>query len=83
LQWRVATLAGQNDSSTLYYKLNPFTTFAVEQSQYQTTLLPNIGPAYDIAGHPATQWKDQRTEFGPIFTFWLKRRDILAARTWR
>jgi hypothetical protein len=46
-------------------------------------LLPNIGPAYDIAGHPATQWKDQRTEFGPIFTFSLKRRDILAARTWR
>jgi hypothetical protein len=56
-------------AATLYYKLNGFTTFAFEQSQYQTTLLPDIGPAYDIAGKPATKWKDQRTEFGPIFTF--------------
>jgi hypothetical protein len=56
-------------AATLYYKLNAWTTFAFEQSQYQTTLLPDIGPAYDIAGQPATKWKDQRTEFGPIFTF--------------
>jgi hypothetical protein len=54
---------------TLYYKLNPAVTFAFEQSQYQTSLLPDIGPAYDIAGTPASKWKDQRTEFGPIFTF--------------
>jgi hypothetical protein len=56
-------------AATLYYKLNAFTTFAFEQSQYQTTLLPDIGPAYSIAGQAATKWKDQRTEFGPIFTF--------------
>jgi hypothetical protein len=56
-------------AATLYYKLNPFTTFAFEQSQYQTTLLPNIGPAYDIAGQASSKWKDQRTEIGPIFTF--------------
>jgi hypothetical protein len=54
---------------TLYYKLNAWATFAFEQSQYQTTLLPDIGPAYDIAGTPASKWKDQRTECGPIFTF--------------
>lgn len=54
---------------TLYYKLNAWTTFGLEQSQYQTSLLPDIGPAYDIAGTPASKWKDQRTEFGPIFTF--------------
>jgi hypothetical protein len=57
---------------TLYYKLNAFTTFAFEQSQYQTTLLPdltNIGVTYSIAGQAANKWKDQRTEFGPIFTF--------------
>jgi|HubBroStandDraft_6_1064221.scaffolds.fasta_scaffold00005_9 hypothetical protein len=56
-------------AATIYYKLNAWTTFAFEQSQYQTTLLPDIGPAYSIAGQPATKWKDQRTEFGPIFTF--------------
>jgi len=56
-------------AATLYYKLNGATTFAFEQSQYQTTLLPDIGAAYTIAGQPATKWKDQRTEFGPIFTF--------------
>jgi hypothetical protein len=56
-------------AATLYYKLNGSTTFAFEQSQYQTTLLPDIGAAYTIAGQAATKWKDQRTEFGPIFTF--------------
>ncbi|HTW30156.1 MAG TPA: hypothetical protein VMD76_00660 [Candidatus Sulfotelmatobacter sp.] len=56
-------------AATLYYKLNNWATFAFEQSQYQTTLLPEIGAAYNIAGTPATKWKDQRTEFGPIFTF--------------
>jgi hypothetical protein len=32
-------------------------------------LLPEVGDAYTIGGHPADKWKDQRTEFGPIFTF--------------
>jgi hypothetical protein len=56
-------------AATLYYKLNTWATFAFEQSQYQTTLTPEVGPRYTIAGTPATKWKDQRTEFGPIFTF--------------
>ena len=56
-------------AATLYYKVNNWATFAFEQSQYQTTLLPDVGPLYEIAGHPSTKWKDQRTEFGPIFTF--------------
>ena len=56
-------------AATLYYKLNSWATFAFEQSQYQTTLLPEVGAAYTISGTPATKWKDQRTEFGPIFTF--------------
>jgi hypothetical protein len=29
-------------AATLYYKLNAWTTFAFEQSQYQTTLLPDL-----------------------------------------
>ena len=56
-------------AATLYYKLNAWATFAIEQSQYQTKLLPEIGNAYVIAGKPSDKWKDQRTEFGPIFTF--------------
>ncbi len=56
-------------AATLYYKVNAWATFALEQSQYQTTLTPEVGPLYTIAGTPATKWKDQRTEFGPIFTF--------------
>ena len=56
-------------AATLYYKLNNWTTFSFEQSQYQTTLLPEVGAAYTISGTPATKWKDQRSEFGPIFTF--------------
>ncbi len=56
-------------AATLYYKVNNWATFAFEQSQYQTTLTPEVGPLYTIAGTPATKWKDQRTEFGPIFTF--------------
>lgn len=56
-------------AATLYYKLNTWATFAFEQSQYQTTLTPEVGALYTIAGTPATKWKDQRTEFGPIFTF--------------
>jgi len=56
-------------AATLYYKINQWATFAFEQSQYQTTLTPEVGPLYTIAGTPATRWKDQRTEIGPIFTF--------------
>ena len=56
-------------AATVYYKLNAWTTFAFEQSQYQTSLLPDIGNAYLIAGRPSDKWKDNRTEFGPIFTF--------------
>ena len=56
-------------AATLYYKLNQWATFVFEQSQYQTTLTPEVGPLYTIAGTPATKWKDQRSEFGPVFTF--------------
>ena len=54
---------------TLYYKLNPWATFAIEQSRYGTRMLPEVGPLYDVAGKPSRVWQDQRTEFGPIFSF--------------
>ncbi len=52
---------------TLYYKLNPYCTFGFEQSVYATRLLS--GAYYTIAGQQSNEWKDHRTEFGPIFTF--------------
>jgi hypothetical protein len=54
---------------TLYYKLNPWVTFALEQSRYATHILPDFPPLYDIAGKQSHVWQDQRTEFGPIFSF--------------
>jgi hypothetical protein len=56
-------------AATIYYKINPWATFGFEQSQYQTTLTPEAGPLYSIAGQASAKWKDQRREFGPIFTF--------------
>ncbi len=56
-------------AATLYYRINQWATFVFEQSQYQTTLTPEAGPLYTIAGTPATKWKDQRSEFGPVFIF--------------
>jgi hypothetical protein len=46
--------------------------FAFEESQFQTPLLPdhtNIGVTYWITGKSDHKWKDQQTEFGPMFTF--------------
>ena len=56
-------------AATLYCRINPWATFVFEQSQYQTTLTPEAGPLSTIAGTPATKWKDQRSEFGPVFIF--------------
>jgi hypothetical protein len=56
-------------AATVYYKINQWATFVFEQSQYQTALTPEVGALYTIAGTAATKWKDQRSEFGPVFTF--------------
>ena len=63
LPLRMGTLA----AATLYYKFNPYVTFGFEQSLYSTRLIS--GANYTIAGQPSNEWKDNRTEFGPIFTF--------------
>jgi len=60
-------LMGKVFSATLYYKVNPWCTFAIEQSVYGTRLAP--GDFYSIAGAPSNLWQDHRTEFGPVFTF--------------
>jgi len=59
---------GKLFAGTLYYKLNPYVTFAFEQSIYATRIKDGL-PLYSIAGQPSNEWQDHRTEFGPIFTF--------------
>jgi len=59
---------GKMFAATLYYKANPWCTFAVEQSVYATRLEDHLN-LYDIAGVPGNEWQDHRTEFGPVFTF--------------
>jgi hypothetical protein len=58
-------------AGTLYYKLNNFVTFGLEESYYRTRAIPltatGVFPAFE--GRPNREWKDIRTEFGPIFTF--------------
>jgi hypothetical protein len=56
---------------TLYYKLNPWCTFAYEQSLYTTVAVPNAktGLFPKFGGVPSREWNDRREEFGPIFTF--------------
>jgi hypothetical protein len=71
LPLRMGTMA----AGTLYYKLNPWCSFGFEQSVYASRLEPTypIAPGvlnqYTIAGKPSNEWRDSRTEFGPIFTF--------------
>jgi hypothetical protein len=60
-------LMGKVFAATLYYKVNPWCSFAIEQSVYATRLAP--GDNYTIAGKLGNEWQDHRTEFGPVFTF--------------
>ena len=60
---------GTMGAATLYYKLNQWVTFGFEQSRYASHILPEVPPLYDIAGKQSHIWQNQRTEFGPIFTF--------------
>jgi hypothetical protein len=59
---------GKMFAATLYYKVNPWCTFAIEQSNYATRLQDHLN-LYDIAGVLGNEWEDNRTEFGPVFTF--------------
>src|SRR5258706_4774574 len=55
---------------TLYYKLNNWVTFGFEQSLFQTHAVPgSTGVLPLFSGVPSRNWRDLRTEAGPIFTF--------------
>jgi hypothetical protein len=53
---------------TLYYKLNSWCQFGLEQSVFASRIADGAD-AYVIKGIPSNEWQDHRTEAGPIFTF--------------
>jgi hypothetical protein len=55
--------------ATLFYKINPWCTFAFEQTHYGSRVIPELGGFWTIAGATSRIWQDQREEFGPVFTF--------------
>lgn len=64
-------MKGDLFSGQLQYKLNNWVTFAAEESLYRTRALPltATGQFPLFQGRPTREWKDIRTEIGPIFTF--------------
>jgi hypothetical protein len=62
---------GDVAAGTLQYKLNSFVTFVAEESLYRTRAIPltSTGNFPLFEGRPMREWKDFRSEFGPIFSF--------------
>jgi hypothetical protein len=58
-------------AGTLNYKLNNFVTFVLEESYYRIRAVPLTasGTFPLFQGLPNREWKDFRTEFGPIISF--------------
>lgn len=58
-------------AGTLQYKLNNFVSFTAEESLYRTRAIANpttgLFPLFE--GRPMREWKDFRTEIGPVFSF--------------
>lgn len=65
---------GKMGAATLYHKFNAWCSLGFEQSNYATRLKDGaagyvIGTNANGTPKTSNEWKDQRTEFGPIFTF--------------
>jgi hypothetical protein len=58
-------------AATLYYKLNKFVSFVLEESYLRTRAIPltATGALPLFQGRPNREWKDFRSEFGPYFSF--------------
>ncbi len=56
---------------TVFYKMNPWVQFGLEESHYASYAVPNTSGVCTtkIAGLPNCTSVDWRTEFGPVFTF--------------
>ncbi|HLJ88909.1 MAG TPA: hypothetical protein VKZ53_18970 [Candidatus Angelobacter sp.] len=64
-------MKGDMLAGTIYYKLNPWLTFAAEESLYRTRAIPltATGQFPLFQGRPMRELNDVRTEIGPLFTF--------------
>jgi hypothetical protein len=61
---------GDLGAGTLQYKLNSWVTFVAEESLYRTRATPLATGNFPLfEGRPMREWKDFRSEFGPILTF--------------
>jgi hypothetical protein len=62
---------GDMGAGTLQYKLNSWLAFVAEESLYRTRATPlNATGNFPLfQGRPMREWKDFRSEFGPILTF--------------
>ena len=61
---------GDLAAGTLQYKLNNYVTFVVEESLYRTRALPNAAGLLPLfEGRQMREWKDFRSEIGPVITF--------------
>lgn len=58
-------------AGSIQYKMNSYLTFVVEESLYRTRALPltATGLFPSFAGRPTREWKDFRSEIGPLFSF--------------
>jgi len=62
---------GDLAAGTIQYKMNNYLTFVVEESLYRTRAIPltATGLFPSFAGRPMREWRDFRSEFGPLFSF--------------
>lgn len=62
---------GDVASGSIQYKMNNFLTWVAEESLYRTRAIPltATGLFPSFAGRPMREWKDFRSEIGPIFSF--------------
>ncbi len=65
----IPMIEGEFVGATLYYKINQWCVFGFEQTHYGSRAIPELGNFWTIAGTPSRIWQDQRSEFGPVFTF--------------
>ena len=62
---------GDLAAGSIQYKMNSYLTFVVEESLYRTRAIPltATGLFPSFAGRPMREWRDFRSEFGPLFSF--------------
>jgi hypothetical protein len=65
----IPMIGSQFIGATLNYKINQWCMFSFEQTHYSSRAIPELGKFWTISATPSRIWQDQRSEFGPVFTF--------------